>query len=89
MNSNVNWQLRIRNDVHKILKKFPIQDREKILDVVYGLVSDPYAGDIEKTGKERNVWRRRVGAYRVFYELLAKGKIIWVFHVKRRTSTTY
>jgi len=38
---------------------------------------------------EENIWRRRVGAFRVFYELLPQEKVVYVFHVKRRTSKTY
>jgi len=38
---------------------------------------------------EENVWRRRVGAYRIFYELISKEKTINVFRVERRTSKTY
>jgi mRNA-degrading endonuclease RelE of RelBE toxin-antitoxin system len=38
---------------------------------------------------EENVWRRRAGAYRIFYELIPKTKIIYVFRVERRTSKTY
>ncbi len=38
---------------------------------------------------EENTWRRRIGAYRVLYEIHPDKKIIYVFEIKRRTSTTY
>lgn len=38
---------------------------------------------------EENVWRRRVGSYRIFYEIIVDKKIIYVYDVKRRTSSTY
>jgi mRNA-degrading endonuclease RelE of RelBE toxin-antitoxin system len=50
------------------------------------LQNDPFSGDIKalKPG-----WRRRVGSYRVFYDLLADEKRIVVTAIERRTSTTY
>ncbi len=48
---------------------------------------DPFHGDIKRlhpTG-----WRRRVGNYRVFYDLEQKNREIVVTAVERRTSTTY
>ena len=38
---------------------------------------------------EDNVWRKRVGAYRIRYELIKEEKIIYVFQIERRTSKTY
>ena len=50
---------------------------------------DPYFGDIKKMKGEENTWRRRTGAYRIFYKLRIAEKIILVFRVERRTSKTY
>jgi len=36
-----------------------------------------------------DVWRRRTGSYRIFYEVDTVRKIIYVFDIKRRTSKTY
>ena len=49
----------------------------------------PYIGDIEKIKGESNLWRRRIGAYRVFYEIKQEERIVHVFWVERRTSKTY
>jgi mRNA-degrading endonuclease RelE of RelBE toxin-antitoxin system len=53
------------------------------------LSRNPYGGDIAKLGGEEDVWRRRVGAYRVFYEVNQKKRVIYIFRVERRTSKTY
>lgn len=89
MNSKESWQLRIRDEVYKTLRKFPANDNKKILEVIKNLSSDPYAGDIEKMKGGGNLWRRRVGAYRIFFELIVREKIVQVFRVERRTSQTY
>jgi len=53
------------------------------------LPSNPYRGDIEKMKGEENIWRRRIGAYRIFYEIIPKEKVIYVFRAERRTTKTY
>lgn len=85
----MNWDLIIDGDVRKYLKRIPKDDAQKILDVVRGLAVNPYAGDIKKMDGEKDLWRRRVGAYRIKYEVRAKEKIIYVFDAERRTSSTY
>ena len=61
----------------------------RIAEALKELRSDPYMGDIEKLEGEENSWRRRIGAFRIVYEIETKEKIIRVFEVKRRTSVTY
>ena len=51
--------------------------------------TNPYAGDTVKMEGEENVWRRRIGNYRLKYEVLQKLGIVYVFEIERRTSTTY
>ena len=84
-----NWQLRIRNKAAKRLKRFPRKDRERILSALEGLPRNPFAGDIEKMKGETYSWRRRIGSYRIFYEIIGDDKIIYIFHIERRTSKTY
>ena len=83
------WELRIDGFVKKQLKKLPRQDAGRIFSIIQSLVTNPYAGDIEKMQGERDTWRRRVGVYRIIYEIDVKKKIIIVADVRRRTSKTY
>jgi mRNA-degrading endonuclease RelE of RelBE toxin-antitoxin system len=48
---------------------------------------DPFSGDIKRL--QPSGWRRRVGNYRIFYDLLIEEKRIVVTAIERRTSTTY
>lgn len=89
MNSNANWGLRVREKVYKDLEKFPQKDRGNIIKAIEQLPFNPYLGDIEKMKDEENSWRRRIGAYRIFYEVILQEKVIYVFRVERRTSKTY
>lgn len=89
MNSNKNWELKIRHKVYKDLTKFPESDRSKIVKAIDALIESPYQGDIQKIKGEENVWRRRIGDYRLFYEIINSEKIIYIFNIERRNSNTY
>ena len=89
MHSLKNWDLQIDSGVLKALKKIPRQNAEVILNVIRLLPINPYFGDIQKIKDEDNVWRRRVGSYRIFYKIKVIERIILVFYLERRTSSTY
>ena len=67
----------------------PRHDAERLLAVIEGLLADPFNGDIQKMGGEKNVWRKGVGAYRIRYELIKEEKIVHISRAERRTSKTY
>jgi len=50
---------------------------------------DPYTGDIAHLQGESFAWRRRVGNYRIIYELIPDQRFIIVSRIERRTTTTY
>lgn len=85
----MSWTLLVDPAVFKFLKRIPQRDAARIVSVIEGLGVNPYAGDIEKMKGEEDVWRRRVGAYRLFYEVLTSRRVVHVYRVERRTSTTY
>lgn len=89
MNSNKNWALEIDQSVYKSLRKMPRRDLARILGVIEGLLHNPFQGDIAKIAGEECVWRRRIGAYRIMYEIISVEKIVHVFQVIRRTSKAY
>ena len=84
-----NWGLQIDPAVFKTLKKTPRYYAEAILKAIRLLPANPYFGDIQKMKNENNVWRRRIGPYRIFYKIKIDEKIILVFKLERRTSKTY
>lgn len=89
MNSGKDWALQIDDSVYGFLKRIRRKDAERILSVIRDLPEDPFRGDIKKMKGEHNVWRRRIGVYRIRYELIAEEKIIHIFLVERRTSSSY
>ena len=85
----MSWVLIVDSLAKKNLKKFPAKDYQHIMNVLIELEGNPYSGDIEKMGGEKESWRRRIGSYRIFYELRKEQGVIYVFNIERRTSKTY
>ncbi|HEY4478894.1 MAG TPA: type II toxin-antitoxin system RelE/ParE family toxin [Candidatus Paceibacterota bacterium] len=85
----MNWDVVVDKQIEKFLKKIGRRDKERLIGAMQEFSADPYAGDVEKMEGEENVWRRRIGAFRIFYELYPSKKIVYVFSIKRRASNTY
>jgi len=89
MSLQKDWDLEIDPGVLKLVGRLPRKDALRVLEVIHALPLDPYYGDITKMRGEENAWRRRIGAFRIFYRLLVAEKKVLVFHLERRTSATY
>lgn len=89
MNSNKSWDFRVADKVYKTLRKFPKPIAQKIVQAIEALPKNPYAGDIEKIKGEQFLWRRRVGEYRIFFEIHQDRRFIDVVRVERKGSKTY
>jgi mRNA-degrading endonuclease RelE of RelBE toxin-antitoxin system len=83
----MNWTLLVTGPARKSLAKLPDKDQRHILQALEAVEADPYSGDIKQL--EPDSWRRRVGSYRIFYDLHKDQRHIVVTAVSRRTSTTY
>ena len=86
MNSSKSWDLQIDPSVFKAFQKISRHDAEALLAVIRLLPTDPYFGDIQKMKGKENTWRRRIGAYRIFYKIKMTEKMLLVFRVERKTS---
>ena len=85
----MSWEIRIAKRVLKQVKKIPKKDARRLSIVLQSLSENPYKGDLEKLKGEENIWRRRVGAYRIIYEIFPKRKFIFIEDIRRRRDTTY
>lgn len=59
------------------------------MEALFELSQNPYSGDVVKLESEENLWRRRAGAFRIKFQIKEDEKIIYVYEIKRRTSSTY
>ncbi|MGA3018128.1 MAG: type II toxin-antitoxin system RelE/ParE family toxin [Bryobacteraceae bacterium] len=83
----MNWTLLVTKPAKKALEKLPSREQTRIERVLALMEHDPFRGDIKRL--EPSGWRRRVGNYRIFYDLYMKERRIVVTAILRRTSTTY
>ena len=64
----MSWVLHIREKAKKILTRFPRKDQERIDETLHQIRENPYFGDLVKLGGEENLWRRRIGTYRIKFQ---------------------
>ena len=79
--------MHVTGPAKKGLERIPKRDVRRIYGALEMMSGDPFSGDIAKLGD--NEWRRRVGNYRILYEINVQEKLIIIHEIKRRTSTTY
>jgi mRNA-degrading endonuclease RelE of RelBE toxin-antitoxin system len=82
------WTLRIAKRVEKALKRLPAPNRARVALAIRKMAEDPFAGDVVRL-QGTSAWRRRVGAYRIFFDIEFATHTIDILDLQRRTSTTY
>ena len=80
----MNWTLLVTKPAKKPLEKLPSRDQLRIEAALDAIEADPFSGDIKRllpTG-----WRRRIGNYRIFYDLYMEERRIVITAIERRSS---
>ena len=85
----MSWALHLNEEVRKNLRRFPQKDQLRVNEVLIEISENPYSGDLGKLDSEENLWRRRVGAYRIKFQIKNEDKVVYIYEIKRRTSKTY
>ena len=83
------WTLRIADRAAKQLARLPTKDRQRVAAALRAMRSDTFGGDIQRLRGQESTWRRRVGGYRIVYDLDLEHGTMDVLDIVRRTSTTY
>ena len=83
------WELLLAGPARKALKRMPAADRRRLLTVLDAMEQDPFGGDIVRLEAQPVAWRRRVGNWRVLFDIEPEKRRVLVHDVVRRTSTTY
>lgn len=50
---------------------------------------NPLTGDIERLKDQPTAFRRRVGDWRIFFDVHPDRRLVEVVYIERRTTTTY
>ena len=83
------WALRVDPGAQKQLDRLPPVDFARVDAAILAMRVDPLAGNVKRLKNHPHGFRRRVGAYRVFFDLDQPARVVIIAGVERRTSTTY
>lgn len=72
------YEFNIRKKAMKFINKQDRNQQERILKAIYAL---PLIGDIKKMSGEDNLYRLRVGDYRILFEMLPKSNTVTLIDV--------
>jgi mRNA interferase RelE/StbE len=80
----MSYDVLIERNAIKEIKKFPANDIKRIKDVLKKLPDFPDGMDVKKLAGTRNIYRVRVGDYRILLELeIYTLKVFSVIHRKK------
>ena len=83
------WSLLITKRAAHDLRDVPRADVEHINDAFEEMRSDPYTGDIKFLKGTTRTLRRRIGAWRILFEVDSDQRLVIILSVPRRSSNTY
>lgn len=83
------WELLLADPARKALKRMPAADRRRVLAALDAMEQDPFGGDLVRLKAQSVAWRRRVGDWRILFDVEPDKRRVLVHDVLRRTSTTY
>lgn len=77
------YQLIIRPSAERDLNSLPDKEVEQIVRRIIQLINNPRPFGIQKLTDEE-VYRIRIGKYRILFEVDDKKKVIFIFRIKHR-----
>jgi mRNA-degrading endonuclease RelE of RelBE toxin-antitoxin system len=83
------WALLITRSAERDLRALSSADLRRINAAFEAMRASPYSGDVKLLAGTAGVLRRRVGPWRILFEVHQRERQVVVLGVKRRTSTTY
>lgn len=84
------WRIVVTRPAERAFRKMPKKDAARIAETLRAMEHDPFSGDVVALqGIHRGAFRRRVGAWRIFFELQTDDNMVVITNIRRRTSQTY
>ena len=80
------YEVRISQTAAKQLRKLPQEDQERVAAKASSLATDPRPAGTHKLRGYEDVWRVRVGPYRILYSVADAEVIVIVLKVGHRSS---
>ncbi len=83
------WVLVIANRARRPKRDMPRAAAEQIDAAYVEMRKDPYSGDIKFLKGTDRALRRRVGAWRIMFDVYEDRRVVLINDVQRRDSSTY
>ncbi len=83
------WELLLAGPARRALRRLPAPDRSHIFAALDAMERDPFSGDVVRLKAQPTAWRRRVGNWRILFDVEPAQRRVLVHDIARRTSTTY
>lgn len=80
------WTVVVADSVYKALRRIPKKTQKLIMEKIAGLAENPFPfGDtIKRLQTEAEIYRLRVGDYRIFYKLIRDEMVVDVYRIANR-----
>ena len=85
----MSWSVIITEKAKKSLRRIPRSDYNRISSLIDKLKLNPFLPSTQNLKANTDIWRLKTGNYRIFLKLFPNEKVVFIFDIKRRTSTTY
>jgi mRNA-degrading endonuclease RelE of RelBE toxin-antitoxin system len=83
------WSVSARKAADKSVARAPAKERNQLRRALEEMRINPMGGDVLALTGERAAFRRRVGHWRIFFDLYPTQRLVDVVAIERRTTTTY
>ncbi len=83
------WDVRLARSAARSLDAAPAKDRRLLTAALQQMKDDPFSGDVVRLKAQPTAWRRRVGSWRILFDVDPTNRVVGVADIERRTSTTY
>jgi mRNA-degrading endonuclease RelE of RelBE toxin-antitoxin system len=83
------WEVRLAKLAQKNLRRIHNPDHDRIVTALGVMRSNPFQGDVELLQNQPTAYRRRVGNWRILFDVYRDRQLVLVASIKRRSTTTY
>ena len=85
----MSWKLVYSRRAAKSLRRLPRDDQVRLLAQLGAMQDDPLAGNVKALRNHPISFRRRVGNYRILFDLDLVARTVLVHDITRRSEDTY
>lgn len=85
----MSWRLTFSRNAQRSLRRLPPDVRRRLDGTFAEMARDPLSGDVVVLRDYPVGYRRRVGPYRILFDVDQATHSVQVQEIERRTSTTY